>query len=463
MSNSKKTEVNQYTKLNIPLKIGYACGDFACNMSWTLVSGYLVFFMTDIALIPAGLVSIVTLVSKAWDAINDPIVGNLADHTKSRWGRYRPWIIFSFIPMLIINVLTFTTFPNWSTTARSVWAFATYFILVLLYTMVNVTYSAMPAVMTRDSETRTSLSSYRMTGAFLAMALLSFMTLRVVNYFGGGAYGFQKAAIIFSLIACPFFIIVILTSKEIVNVKPEESKFGEAFRACLKNKPMWHIAIGYLGWGIVFGSMTVKVYYCTYNVGNQLLYADATTVQFLVGMLGTFSCTFLVKIFKNKGAIAGLSSIIIAAASFVSFFAPFNAVGGTVYMAMSVFQGLGQGLFLASIYGMQPDCAEYTQYTEGLYLPGFISTIINFALKFGQAIAISAATGALGILGYVAGKQQTSEVLSGINFMSHGLVGIIMIVVAVAMFTYPLSKEKHAWLCEKVENGERAKEGEKIF
>lgn len=187
---TKPVTVDEYTKLNVPRKIGYACGDFACNMSWSLVSSYLVLFLTDIALINAVTVSLLIFISKFWDAINDPVVGSLADHTKSKWGRYRPWVMFSFAPMLIFNVLTFTTNPEWSETARTWWGLGMYFILVLLYTMVNVTYSAMPATMTRDTETRSSLSSYRMTGAFLAMTVLSFATLRIVEATGGGAAGY---------------------------------------------------------------------------------------------------------------------------------------------------------------------------------------------------------------------------------------------------------------------------------
>ena len=113
MTNQKNPAVDEYTKLNIPRKIGYGCGDFACNMSWSLVSAYLVFFLTDIALINATVVGVIIFVSKFWDALNDPVVGALADRTKTRWGRYRPWVIFSFIPMLIFNVLTFTTNPDW--------------------------------------------------------------------------------------------------------------------------------------------------------------------------------------------------------------------------------------------------------------------------------------------------------------------------------------------------------------
>ena len=245
MSKKPVAAVDEYTKLNVWRKIGYGCGDFACNMSWSLISAYLMFFYTDVALLNGTVVAAIMFISKFWDALNDPVVGSLADHTNTKWGRYRPWVMFSFIPMLVFNVLTFTTNRDWSETARTWWGLGMYFILVLLYTMVNVTYSAMPATLTRDTETRSALSSYRMTGAFLAMTILSFATMRVVEATGGGAKGFQTAAIIFSVLAAPFFIITVASTKEVVFIDPnkgEKSNFITQFRALKGNWPVIQIA-----------------------------------------------------------------------------------------------------------------------------------------------------------------------------------------------------------------------------
>ncbi len=444
---SNSEPVDEFTKLNLPKKLGYACGDFACNMSWTLVGSYLVFFLTDIALIPGTIVGVVIFLSKFWDAINDPIVGYLADHTNSRWGRYRPWIIFSFIPMLIFNVLTFTTNPDWSVTMRTVWGLGMYFVLVLLYTMVNVTYSAMPALMTRDTETRSSLSGFRMTGAFLAMVVLSFLTLRVVNYFGGGAAGYRNAAIVFSLIAVPFFIITIVSTKEVVKVDNSKNKkvnFIKQFAVLKGNWPVILIAISYLGWGIIQGGMTFRLYYCTYNAGNELLYANTQTLWSVMGMVGAFSVTYLVKKFNNKGTLAGIAFLIIALGSIVSFFLPIEAGWAQgVYYVMQALVGLGTGLMLGNVFGMMPDTAEYTYDKTGVYAAGFISTFINFMLKVGQAVAISGAALLLDKIGYVAGEQQSSNVLFTMNFGSHMFIGIICIICAICMFAYKLDKKTY--------------------
>ena len=447
MSTKPATIVDEYTKLNVPRKIGYACGDFACNMSWSLVSSYLVFFLTDIALIPAATVSVVIFISKFWDAINDPVVGSLADHTNSKWGRYRPWVMFSFLPMLVFNVLTFTTNPNWSETARTWWGLGMYFILVLLYTMVNVTYSAMPATLTRDTETRSALSSYRMTGAFLAMTVLSFATLRIVEATGGGAAGYQKAALIFSLLAVPFFIITVASTKEVVTVdmsKSEKANFLTQFKTLKGNWPVIQIAIAYGGWGVIQGGMTMRLYFCTYNAGNELLYSNTQTLQSIVGMVGAFSVSYLVKKVKNKSTLGGISFVLIAVCSIVSFFLPITtAMGQTIYYVTNLGIGFGSGMMLGNAFGMMPDTAEYTYHKYGVYCAGFLSTFINFMLKIGQALSIAGAPLIMGAFGYVPNQAQNETVLFIINFGAHMFVGLCSIICAWAMFTYKLDKKTY--------------------
>ena len=447
MSTKTPAKVDEYTKLNVPRKIGYACGDFACNMSWSLVGSYLVFFLTDIALINATTVGLLIFISKFWDAINDPIVGSLADHTHTKWGRYRPWVMFSFLPMLVFNVLTFTTNLEWSETMRTWWGLGMYFILVLLYTMVNVTYSAMPAMMTRDTETRSGLSSYRMTGAFLAMTVLSFATLRIVNATGGGVKGYRNAAIIFSAMAVPFFLITIFSTKEVVTIddtKTEKVSFVKQFKVLAGNWPVIQIAIAYLGWGIIQGGMTFRLYFCTYNAGNDLLYANTQTLWSIMGMLGAFSVSFLVTRVNNKGTLGGISFMMIAICSIISQFLPITTSGGqTIYYVMMAGVGFGSGMMLGNVFGMMPDTAEYTLHKTGVYCAGFLSTFINFMLKVGQAVSIAGAAALLDALGYVAGGTQNATVLFAMNFGSHMFIGICSIICAIAMFAYKLDKKTY--------------------
>ncbi len=447
-------KVNEYTKLSVPKKIGYACGDFACNMSWSLIGSYLVFFLTDVALINATTVGLVIFVSKFWDAINDPVIGSLADRTHTRWGRYRPWVMFAFAPMLVFNVLTFTTNLEWSETVRTVWGLGMYFILVLVYTMVNVTYSAMPAMMTRDTETRSALSSYRMTGAFLAMTVLSFATLRIVNAMGGGVAGYRNAALVFSLMAMPFFLITIFSTKEVVTVddeKVEKVSFISQFKVLSGNWPVIQIAIAYLGWGVIQGGMTFRLYFCTYNAGSDLLYANTQTLWSIMGMLGAFSVSYLVTRVNNKGTLGGIAFSLIAVCSIISQFLPITTqTGQAIYYVMNAGVGFGSGMMLGNVFGMMPDTAEYTYHKTGIYCAGFLSTVINFMLKVGQAVSIAGAAALLDVLGYVAGAEQSPTVLFAMNFGAHMFIGICSIICAIALFAYKLDKKTYQKIVEEL-------------
>lgn len=277
------TATSERVSLGTWRRLGYASGDFANNMSWSLVSGYLMFYLTDVALLSAAAVGTMLMVPKAFDAIIDPFIGNMADRTNTRWGRYRPWILFACIPMLILNVLTFSTFPQWSEDGRFLWASGTYVALVVAYSLVNIPYSALPAALTRDADVRSALASYRMTAAFLAMTLLSFGLIRVVEWAGGGdaALGYQRAAIIFSLIALPFYLITFFSTKEVVHVPHVKVRYKYLFRTLKGNAPVWSLVGAFTAWGILQGGMSMRLYYFTYNAGDQLLFANNTTVQSL--------------------------------------------------------------------------------------------------------------------------------------------------------------------------------------
>ncbi|SEJ29439.1 MFS/sugar transport protein [Propionispira arboris] len=223
-------------KLSPWKKLSYATGDFANNFSWALVSSYLMFFWTDVVMIPAALCGTFMLVSKLWDAILDLVVGILADHTKSKWGHYRPWILFACIPMLIVNVLCFTTLTGESLIIKACYSAACYFILVTLYACVNNPYSALPAALTLDGDTRSSLASYRMTAAFVATLVLSQAMLPLVNWMGQGnpATGFFYAAFIFSALAFPFYLFCFFNTREVVDVPTEEFDFHKLMDALKK-------------------------------------------------------------------------------------------------------------------------------------------------------------------------------------------------------------------------------------
>ena len=197
--------------------------------------------------------------------------------------------------------------------------------------------------------------------------------------------------------------------------------------------------------------MTFRLYYCTYNAGNDLLYANTQTLWSIMGMIGAFSVTYLVKKFENKGTLGGIAFSVIAIGSIISFFLPIEAGWAqTVYYVMQGMIGFGSGMMLGNVFGMMPDTAEYTYDKYGIYAAGFLSTFINFMLKVGQAVAISGAALLLDKVGYVPGGAQSTKVLFTMNFGSHMFVGLICIICAISMFAYKLDKKTYNEIVERL-------------
>ncbi|HRL50329.1 MAG TPA: glycoside-pentoside-hexuronide (GPH):cation symporter [Propioniciclava sp.] len=454
MTKTAVPTADERVHLGVWRRLGYASGDFSNNMSWSLVSGYLMFYLTDVALLPAVAVGTMLMVPKAFDAFIDPFIGNMADRTNTRWGRYRPWILFACIPMLILNVLTFSTFPAWSEGGRFAWASVTYVLLVVAYSLVNIPYSALPAALTRDADVRSALASYRMTAAFLSMTLLSFGLIRVVEWAGGGdaALGYQRAAIIFSLIALPFYLITFFSTKEVVHVPHVKVRYKYLFATLKGNAPVWSLVGAFFAWGVLQGGLSMRLYYFTYNAGDQILFANNTTIQSAVSMVGAFAITSLVLRVKNKAVLPAFGFYLAGAACIVCFFLPIDTTAGVwLYYVMSILIGLGQGMILASLFGMVPDTTEYTIWRYKIHAAGFVSAFITFAMKLGTALSAAGAGYVLSWIGYVAGAQQTGSALFWINFSSHIFVGILMLLGGLCLHFYKLDKATYDRIVDELD------------
>lgn len=440
-------------------KIGYGFGDMASSMFWKLFGAYLMIFYTDVFGLPAAVVGTMFLITRIWDSAFDPIVGVVADRTHSRWGKFRPYLLWLAVPFGIIGVLTFVT-PDWSPIGKLVYAYVTYSLMMMIYSAINVPYASLLGVMSPNPKERNTLSTYRMTFAYIGsfIALLLFMPL--VNFFSGNSkdlgdqqIGWTMAVVVIAILCIILFFGCFAWTKERVKpIKEAQNPLKEDLKDLFKNKPWW-ILLGAGVAALVFNSIRdgATVYYFKYFVVEE----DYATVSFF-GMSFVLSGLYLA-----LGQAANIIGVI-AAAPVSNRIGKRNTYMWAMIIAtvlsvifywfdkedliwMFVFQALISicaGSIFPLLWSMYADCADYSELKTGNRATGLIFSSSSMSQKFGWAIGTAITGWLLGFFGFQANAVQSEEAISGIKMFLSFLpaVGTILSVVFISM--YPLTEKK---------------------
>src|SRR5271157_12894 len=216
--NTASTAVPLGDRISLKEKIAYSFGDAASNFYWKTFEFFLMIFYTDVFGISAAAVGTMLLVTRMADAVADPVMGAIADRTKTRWGHFRPYVLWFALPLAVAGVLTFTT-PNLSGGGKLVYAYITYSLLMFLYTAVNIPYTALMGVMTPNSLERTSIASIRFIGAFTAGVFVQYFTLKLVGFFGHGnaVRGWQLTMVLYGVLAVTMLVLCFASTRERVT------------------------------------------------------------------------------------------------------------------------------------------------------------------------------------------------------------------------------------------------------
>ena len=440
-------------------KIGYGFGDMASSMFWKLFGAYLMIFYTDVFGLPAAVVGTMFLITRIWDSAFDPIVGVVADRTHSRWGKFRPYLLWLAAPFGIIGVLTFVT-PDWSPTGKLVYAYVTYSLMMMIYSAINVPYASLLGVMSPNPKERNTLSTYRMTFAYIGsfIALLLFMPL--VNFFSGNSKdlgdqqtGWTMAVVVIAILCIILFFGCFAWTKERVKpIKEAQNPLKEDLKDLFKNKPWW-ILLGAGVAALVFNSIRdgATVYYFKYFVVEE----DYATVSF-------FGMSFLLSgLYLALGQAANIIGVI-AAAPVSNRIGKRNTYMWAMIIAtvlsvifywfdkddliwMFVFQALISvcaGSIFPLLWSMYADCADYSELKTGNRATGLIFSSSSMSQKFGWAIGTAVTGWLLGFFGFQANAVQSEEAISGIKMFLSFLpaIGTILSVVFISM--YPLTENK---------------------
>jgi len=448
-------------KLPFREMLAFGCGDFASVLYWQTFMRYLPYYYTDIFGLTAGALGTMLLISRIWDGVNDPIIGMLADRTESRWGKFRPFILFGCVPFAFFGVLTFTT-PDLGATGKLIWAYLTYNALMMLYTTVNIPYTALMGVMTSNPVERTRLSSIKFIFAFSAGMVISATLLPMVSALGGSAdpqRGWQLAFIVVGIVAIGFFLITVFGTKERIKPAPETDTSVRRDLKYLVTNQAWLLLLATTLTWILFIALrsSVSTHYFKYYIYDGV---PETALPFLGR---TFTLDGLVSAFNTLGQAASVGGVILVSlvahrfpkkGLFIALFA-LQIVNYVAYLFLQPGQ-LGMiftleivGSFFGAplpvlMWAMYADTADYGEWKSGRRTTALVFSASTMSQKFGWALA---AFGAFQLLQFVGFQANTvpGEAVKGSLVRLMSIYPAVLGALSIGIFLfYPLTEKRMA-------------------
>ena len=449
-------------------KIGYGFGDMSSSMFWKIFSDYLPFFYSNIfglSLVDAG---VLVLVTRIWDAVSDPMMGIISDRTNTRWGKYRPYLLWVAPLFSICGILLFTT-PDWNYGAKLMWAYVTYILMMTVYTGINVPYGAMLGVMTDDSNEKTVFSSFRMFFAYGGSFISLFLWEPLTNLMGGydTAGGWFWAMVVIAAACFVMFLLCFLLTKEHLKTVSTVS-VGNDFKALLSNKPWWLL----IGAALCFNLFnTVRgatvAYFFQDIIGPDVNLAFfAITFAFYAGlflgigevsnMVGVASCVPIAnRLGKKTTFILVNASLVVLSVLF--FFIPCTPAGYWMMLVAQVLISILTGIMSPLVWSMYADVSDYAELKFHTASTGLIFSSSSMAQKFGGAIGGAAVLWLLSGFGYVtdleqlkAGVVQPDEALTVLRLLMSFIPAVVALISMCVVWFYPLTTERIAEINEEL-------------
>lgn len=435
-------------RLSVVEKFGYGLGDTASNFVWALMMNFIMYFYTDIFGITAAAAGTMLLFARSTDGFFDFFVGAVADRTKTRWGRFRPWLLWLCLPLAIVFVLAFTT-PGLSPAGRLVWAWVTYNLLMLTYSAINIPYGALSGVMTDDPLERTSLNAYRMGLAQIGGIIANTSFLSLVASFGGDdpGRGARLTVTLFAAAAVVLFLICFATTRERIHPPPtQRTSLRDDIRMLLAN-PHWLmmfvVGIVNITFAVIRGS--AGIYYLKNYLGwddvRLLGSLPAIPLYFLLGGLamigGAMLTPFVVRAIGKKWAF--VVSMIVVAATAVPFYVIQPGQPGLVFachLAGMVAAGVNATLY----WTLVADTADFAEWRFGARTTGIIFSATTCAQKAGMGIGAAVAGYLLDYYGYLPNEPLSDSARQGILLMMSLIPAAGLVALAALFCRYGLTE-----------------------
>jgi GPH family glycoside/pentoside/hexuronide:cation symporter len=457
-------------------KLSYGFGNLASCMYWQTFMLYLTIFYTDVFGIGAAAAGTMIGLSRSTDAFLDPVMGMLADRTRSRWGKFRPFLLWFCVPMAVMGVLTFTV-PSLGASGKLVWAYVTYNALMLIYTVINIPYIALMGVISPEPSDRTTLSSIQFIGAFTGGIIVSATLLpmaRAGGWLGARTVerGWQLSFVLYGLAAIVFFLITFLNTRERVTPpRDQETSVLRDLGDLFTNGP-WLVVLGTTLMFVVSGALrgSVTAYYFKYFIGSRplpsFLHASAAgapwaweslvsafnTSSQVASLAGVILIPFFARVTGRKAAVVALMAVSIASMGSFYFLRPDQLL---LIYCLNMLGALASGPLTALLWTFYADTADYGEWKSGRRATGLIFSASIFSQKQGWAIGAWVALAVMQALGFVANAAQTPRSLHGLVVLMSMLPAACAAAALAFLAFYPLSESRMAQIASELK-GRRA-------
>jgi glucuronide carrier protein len=429
--------------------LAYAGGDAANNLTFTLVSMFLLVYYTDVAGIAAEAAGTILLVARIWGAFTDVAAGRIVDRTSTRWGRFRPYFVFAGIPLMLLAIAVFTIPAGQGETATLIYASASYMLFYLVYSLTNIPFGSLSAAMTQRSDERAKLSGARSIGSAAAIIGLTIAVVPQLSRSEDLQRSLTISTVAFAVLGVALYFFLFRNSREIARPDDEKVSLGKSLKALGRNKPLLLLCSSALAvLGGLFVMQTLQIYYARDVLGN----ADLTIVLTVLTTGSMFVVSpFVPKIVESVGkkkayVVAGL----------------ITAVGGTgialapptlivwPIIAFAVY-GVGIAAVQALMWALQADTVDYGDWKTGVRSEGINYSALSFSRKVGQGIGGGIAAWGIGVGGYVAGAEtQSQDAQDAIRILTGLGPAVLVGLGALLMLGYPLTERRYRRIVEEL-------------
>jgi glucuronide carrier protein len=426
-------------KLGRAQYLGYAAGDAGNNLAFAMTSMFLLLYYTDVVGISAAAAGTLFLVVRIWGGFTDLFAGRRVDGTSTRWGKFRPYLLFGSVPLLLALVALFSIPGDLSDDAKVVWAYVSYALFSLAYSFVNIPYGSLSAAMTQEPDERAKLSTARIVSANLTILAIAVVVSPQISGGGDLQRSLTITTVVFAVIGLALYLWCFAVSRERVERGVDQVSLRDTVAMLRDNRPLVLLcASSLLFLTGMFSLQTVAVYYSRDVLGDADLYIVVTVVQ-TAGMIAASAMVPKVVEAAGKKRAYVLGGLVAVAGGIGVALAPGSvpAIGIACFGVL----GIGLGAINTLIFALQADTVDYGEWKSGVRAEGSSYAVLSFTRKAGQGVGGAVAAYTIGLGGYVSGAgSQSDEALTSIRVAAGVLPAIVILAAAAIMLAYPLTE-----------------------